>query len=431
MFAVCRSIILCSSICALTAKGAIAWSVTARNSLTIDTSAVPGMAELSGVAYHSPLGGPSHELYAIQNTGNQLVTLSVGLASNGSLTSAAATATQSLSPGFDMEGVALGPSGSVLVAEETTPAVRRYDESTGVATALLAMPAVFANSRPNLAFESLTRSPDGVTYWTANEAALAVDGPVADTSQGTTVRLQRFSYDNSGTLTVGPQYAYHVDPIHVGSSTDSKTRSGLVDLVALPDLSLLVLERSLGLGFMPYENRIYRVTFAGVTDVSQAPFNAGLTGQTYTMVTKTLLWKGQAGGGLGQNMEGLALGPQLPGGNWSLLGVVDNSSGTDPLSSNTLVSFSLAPSVAGDFNGDGVVDASDYVVWRKNMGSLYVSGDYNIWRSHFGQSAGAGAGSDSSPAIAAPEPTSSLALLLTLLVFGGPIFTSRARHKVA
>jgi hypothetical protein len=350
-----------------------------RNTLTINTAAVPGMMELSGAAYRTPLGGSSHQLYAVQDSGNQLVTLTASIAANGALTSATATATQTLAPGYDFEGMALGPAGSVLVAEESTPAIRRYDEATGAALAALGMPPVYANNRANFAFESLTRAPDGSTYWTANEEALNPDGPLSTTAQGTTVRLQRFSYDAAGTLTLGQQYAYNVDPIHVGTTTDSRTRSGLVDLVALPDSSLLVLERSLGISgvvfgvpLYQYEDRIYRVTFAGATDISQSPLNSGLIGQSYTPVSKTLLWKGQVGGGFGQNMEGLALGPQLPGGDWSLLGVVDNSGGSDPLSANTLAAFSLAPSIAGDFNGDGLVDSADYVVWRKSLGTIFT-----------------------------------------------------------
>ena len=285
------------------------------------------------------------------------------------------------------------------------------------------MPAVFANSRANFAFESLTRSPDGQTYWTANEAALTSDGPLATTTQGTTVRLQQFTYDASGTLTSGPQYAYSVNPIHTGSTTDSNTRSGLVDLVALPDSSLLVLERSLGkpspsLPLYQYEDRIYRVTFAGATDTSLAPFSGGLVGQSFTTATKTLLWKGQVGGLFGQNMEGLTLGPQLPGGDWSLLGVVDNGGGADPLSGNTLAGFTLSPSVPGDFNGNGVVDSADYAVWRKGLGSTFTQPDYNLWRTHFGQSAGSGSAQNASTAAALPEPSGMLLLIMGLLPIG-------------
>jgi hypothetical protein len=37
----------------------------------------------------------------------------------------------------------------------------------------------------------------------------------------------------------------------------------------------------------------------------------------------------------------------------------------------------------GDYNGDGSVDAADYVVWRKQFGSTHTSA-YNVWRSNFG-----------------------------------------------
>lgn len=78
----------------------------------------------------------------------------------------------------------------------------------------------------------------------------------------------------------------------------------------------------------------------------------------------------------------------------------------------------------GDYNGNGRVDAADYVAWR-NMQSTGVIGgglpgdgnengivddsDYNIWRAHFGAIAVSGMG-----AANVPEP-SSLALLLLLL----------------
>src|SRR5262245_24788108 len=39
--------------------------------------------------------------------------------------------------------------------------------------------------------------------------------------------------------------------------------------------------------------------------------------------------------------------------------------------------------IPGDFNGNGTVDAADYVVWRKTGGT---QADYTTWRTHFGQS---------------------------------------------
>ena len=34
----------------------------------------------------------------------------------------------------------------------------------------------------------------------------------------------------------------------------------------------------------------------------------------------------------------------------------------------------------GDFNGDGAVDAADYVVWRMGLGTTYSQADYDVWR---------------------------------------------------
>ncbi len=57
------------------------------------------------------------------------------------------------------------------------------------------------------------------------------------------------------------------------------------------------------------------------------------------------------------------------------------------------------PTLPGDYNLNGSVDASDYIIWRKNDGktnALYTQGDgnfdgvvdqadYDVWRSHYGQ----------------------------------------------
>ncbi|MCA9239348.1 MAG: hypothetical protein KDA37_04075 [Planctomycetales bacterium] len=78
----------------------------------------------------------------------------------------------------------------------------------------------------------------------------------------------------------------------------------------------------------------------------------------------------------------------------------------------------------GDFNGDAVVDAADYTVWRDNLGapdesSLGGNGsggggigqeDYDLWQSNYGATALSGA----STYAAAPEPTASV---LTALLF--------------
>jgi hypothetical protein len=38
----------------------------------------------------------------------------------------------------------------------------------------------------------------------------------------------------------------------------------------------------------------------------------------------------------------------------------------------------------GDYNLDEVVDAADYVLWRKNPLGIYGSAEYQVWRANFG-----------------------------------------------
>jgi hypothetical protein len=53
---------------------------------------------------------------------------------------------------------------------------------------------------------------------------------------------------------------------------------------------------------------------------------------------------------------------------------------------------------------DGKVDAADYVVWRKTIGT---QAGYDTWRTNFGRTGGSGSGSSLS---AVPEPASLLLL---------------------
>jgi hypothetical protein len=69
------------------------------------------------------------------------------------------------------------------------------------------------------------------------------------------------------------------------------------------------------------------------------------------------------------------------------------------------------PGLSGDYNNNGIVDAADYVVWRKNPSAFGGNpAGYNTWRSHFGQTAGSGSALGSSLA-SVPEP-SAIGLLL-------------------
>ena len=81
----------------------------------------------------------------------------------------------------------------------------------------------------------------------------------------------------------------------------------------------------------------------------------------------------------------------------------------------SLFLFFGTPMMAGDYNGDGAVDAGDYVVWRQALASggtlmnetasvgTVDAADYDAWRANFGATSGLGSGAN-----VVPEPMSVL-----------------------
>lgn len=81
--------------------------------------------------------------------------------------------------------------------------------------------------------------------------------------------------------------------------------------------------------------------------------------------------------------------------------------------------------LAGDYNGDGTVDAADYTVWRDNYGATSGPGlvadgnvdgqvngaDYLIWQQHYGETVPTAA---SSEAFNVPEPSTAVLCALSL-----------------
>ena len=100
-----------------------------------------------------------------------------------------------------------------------------------------------------------------------------------------------------------------------------------------------------------------------------------------------------------------------------------------------------AITTSADYNQNGIVDAADYVLWRKTLGMAAVppgSGadgnadgtvnapDYTLWRSHFGNPMGAGTGGGLSTSTI-PEPTSCILLSIGALL----AFAPRSRRAVS
>ena len=77
------------------------------------------------------------------------------------------------------------------------------------------------------------------------------------------------------------------------------------------------------------------------------------------------------------------------------------------------VSVSSVVPLLGDYNGNGVVDAADYVVWRNGLGTTFQQSDYNVWRQNFGKTGGSGAGATASAAV--PEPAGIAMLIVGML----------------
>ena len=116
----------------------------------------------------------------------------------------------------------------------------------------------------------------------------------------------------------------------------------------------------------------------------------------------------------GQSFDILDWGPGSLSGTFSSLHLPALAGGRVWNTSQLYTTGVLSVGLAGDFNFNGVVDAADYVVWRKGLGTTYTQNDYNVWRTHFGQSAGSGVGTSTNAAV--PEPAT--LVLLTMAAAG-------------
>jgi hypothetical protein len=107
--------------------------------------------------------------------------------------------------------------------------------------------------------------------------------------------------------------------------------------------------------------------------------------------------------------------PTLPGRQWD----------TSQLYTTGMLSVVISP-LAGDYNGNGIVDAADYIVWQ-NFGSTYTQGDYDVWKSTFGNSAATGSQLAGGQSTAVPEP----GVAILLLVGAAVQLCQRTRHFFA
>ncbi|MBQ6137120.1 MAG: esterase-like activity of phytase family protein [Kiritimatiellae bacterium] len=237
----------------------------------------------------------------------------------------------------DAEGLARDPlSGTLWVSSEWTPPSISEFALDGSATGRTApVPSVQRDKvRSNLSLEALTISPDGLAMWTANEQALTCDGESSsgNTNVATVVRLTRFVRAAAqDAWTAAGEWAYTCD----SCAGTTSAQSGLSGLCALPDGSLLALEREVSTTTCG-RCRIYRLTtgaFAAATEVSAVP---ALTNATFSAVGKGECFLEFTGSSPSSVFgpyelivyEGIALGPKLSDGSRAVYLVSDGGAST-------------------------------------------------------------------------------------------------------
>jgi hypothetical protein len=231
---------------------------------------------------------------------------------------------------FDGEGIVITPDGDLIVASEggrgadQQPEIRRFGLD-GSHREILPVPDRYLIGRNNETFESLALSPSGRNLYTIVERPLAVDGQTADTRAR--LRVLRYTLSRDGRFEPVAEYFYLTE---AGRSADDV---GVVELVALSEETLLVLERGFVAG-LGNTVRVYRVSVAGAADVSAEPALADGGSDPLAKSLLVDLAHCPAAGAespqpqpnpLLDNFEAMTLGPPLPGGRRALVLVSDDN----------------------------------------------------------------------------------------------------------
>lgn len=230
---------------------------------------------------------------------------------------------------IDAEGLARTPQGHWLVASEgfvergVPPALFEFT-AAGAWVGALRLPRALRlgrhrGPRHNLAFESVTVSPDGEWLFSATENALLQDGGAADAAGGSLCRILQFEL---GRRRLRAAYAYRTEPVAGPPRGDELAVNGLVDLLALEGRRLLALERSFTAG-QGNVVRLFHVDLAAATDVARSRRLDRLS--PGVPARKTLLLDIADLGVRPDNLEGMAFGPNLADGRRTLFLVADDN----------------------------------------------------------------------------------------------------------
>lgn len=248
---------------------------------------------------------------------------------------------------LDPEAITLADDGTLYISSEgnanqlINPFVNQFS-LTGRELAALPIDAKFlptadrsSGIRNNLAFESVTITPDNRYLYTATENALYQDGPAASLEDESPSRIVRY---NLATGEIDKEILYFTDPVETDSVPPGEfVTNGLVELLALDNNgNLLALERSFSTG-VGNTIRLYQVQVQNTTDLQSIEALADLEVDAVAQ-KKLLLDLSELGIPL-DNIEGMALGPQLPDGRQSLILFSDNN--FSPTQATQFLAFAL------------------------------------------------------------------------------------------
>ncbi|MEL6381247.1 MAG: esterase-like activity of phytase family protein [Cyanobacteria bacterium J06626_18] len=176
--------------------------------------------------------------------------------------------------------------------------------------------------RNNLAFESVTLTPDGASLYTATEGALFQDGPEATVDNGSLSRIVQYDLETGEAVA---EFVYEVEPVpEEPIPADTFNTNGLVELLAIDDDGkLLALERGFSVG-QGNTVKLFEIKTQDATNVIDDLMLSDA--DDFTAVTKTELLDVEADLGIApDNLEALAFGPTLADGRQSLIIASDNN----------------------------------------------------------------------------------------------------------
>ncbi len=234
----------------------------------------------------------------------------------------------------DTEGIALTNKDTVFISSEgdvrklINPFIKEFSLSSGKEITTLPIPNKFLPDkkgqqgiRNNLAFESLTITPDKKYLFTATENALIQDGSAAQPRIGTPCRILQYNL-----LSNQPEkeFLYPTEAVAPFFNLTGKFASGLPDIFALDNQgNFLSLERSFtGLGFAV---SLFQVSLQGADDIHNIDSLLAVNSKNIQPVQKKLLLDLRTLDVVLDNIEGLTLGPKLPDGQHSLILISDNN----------------------------------------------------------------------------------------------------------